>query len=97
MAGGLVKHGIRINLADTQEILDFCAEHGIGPDIQLIPIQDINDAYGHKVGDELLLAIAHRLRDCLREGDTLARWGGDEFVGHPAAPVQAVQGGRRHR
>ncbi|RZI76860.1 MAG: NAD(P)-dependent alcohol dehydrogenase [Pseudomonas sp.] len=33
------------NLADTQEILDFCAQHGIGPDIQLIPIQDINDAY----------------------------------------------------
>jgi len=33
------------NLADTQEVLDFCAEHGIGPDIQIIPIQDINDAY----------------------------------------------------
>ncbi|RRA48187.1 NAD(P)-dependent alcohol dehydrogenase [Acidipila sp. EB88] len=33
------------NLADTQEILDFCAEHNIGPDIQIIPIQQINDAY----------------------------------------------------
>ncbi len=33
------------NLADTQEVLDFCAEHGIGPDIQLIAIQDVNDAY----------------------------------------------------
>ena len=33
------------NLADTQEVLDFCAEHGIGPDIQVIAIQDINDAY----------------------------------------------------
>lgn len=33
------------NLADTQEVLDFCAEHGIGPDIQIIPIQDINEAY----------------------------------------------------
>ncbi len=33
------------NLADTQEVLDFCAEHGIGPDIQVIPIQEINDAY----------------------------------------------------
>jgi uncharacterized zinc-type alcohol dehydrogenase-like protein len=33
------------NLADTQEVLDFCAAHGIGPDIQVIPIQDINDAY----------------------------------------------------
>jgi uncharacterized zinc-type alcohol dehydrogenase-like protein len=33
------------NLADTQEVLDFCAEHGIGPDIQLIKIDDVNDAY----------------------------------------------------
>ncbi len=33
------------NLADTQEVLNFCAEHGIGPDVQVIAIQDINDAY----------------------------------------------------
>jgi uncharacterized zinc-type alcohol dehydrogenase-like protein len=33
------------NLADTQEVLDFCAEHGIGPDIELIDIEDVNDAY----------------------------------------------------
>ena len=33
------------NLAETQEVLDFCAEHGIGPDVQVIPIQEINAAY----------------------------------------------------
>ena len=33
------------NLADTQEVLNFCAEHGIGPDIEMIAIQDINEAY----------------------------------------------------
>ncbi|MFC0406643.1 NAD(P)-dependent alcohol dehydrogenase [Roseomonas elaeocarpi] len=33
------------SIAETQEVLDFCAEHGIGPDIQVIPIQEINDAY----------------------------------------------------
>ena len=33
------------NLAETQEILDFCAEHNIGPDVQLIPIQEVNRAY----------------------------------------------------
>jgi uncharacterized zinc-type alcohol dehydrogenase-like protein len=33
------------NLADTQEVLDFCAKHGIGPDVELINIEDVNDAY----------------------------------------------------
>ncbi len=33
------------NLADTQEVPDFCAERNIGPDVQFIPIQDINDTF----------------------------------------------------
>ncbi|WP_267396602.1 MULTISPECIES: NAD(P)-dependent alcohol dehydrogenase [unclassified Sphingomonas] len=33
------------SIAETQEVLDFCAEHGIAPDVQLIPIQEINEAY----------------------------------------------------
>ncbi|QIR41174.1 EAL domain-containing protein [Tolypothrix sp. PCC 7910] len=39
----------------------------------------VNDSLGHLVGDELLLAIAHRIKISLREIDTLARLGGDEF------------------
>lgn len=40
----------------------------------------VNDQFGHKAGDELLMALSSALRQCLRSGDTLARWGGDEFV-----------------
>ncbi|MFT5716945.1 MAG: diguanylate cyclase (GGDEF)-like protein/PAS domain S-box-containing protein [Oleiphilaceae bacterium] len=40
----------------------------------------VNDAYGHDKGDELLIELSTRMKDSLREGDSLARIGGDEFV-----------------
>ena len=40
----------------------------------------LNDHYGHDVGDMLLIEVAHRIGRCVRETDTVARFGGDEFV-----------------
>jgi len=48
--------------------------------VDLDKFKEINDTYGHIVGDELLIVISSRMKEALRQLDTLARLGGDEFV-----------------
>jgi diguanylate cyclase (GGDEF)-like protein/PAS domain S-box-containing protein len=48
--------------------------------LDLDDFKEVNDTHGHDVGDDLLIALSLRMKAALREGDTLARIGGDEFV-----------------
>jgi diguanylate cyclase (GGDEF)-like protein len=80
----LTKLPNRVLLADRlQHAMTQCQRRGRTLAVAYLDLdgfKEVNDQYGHSVGDDLLVILANRMKLALREGDTLARIGGDEFV-----------------
>lgn len=72
----LLEDHIEQALSSSARNLHYCALLFIDLD----HFKNLNDTLGHKLGDELLKQVAIRLKECVREGDTVARPGGDEFI-----------------
>ncbi|OAI19155.1 MULTISPECIES: EAL and GGDEF domain-containing protein [Methylomonas] len=74
----------RVLLTDRlQQAMLQCERHATSLAVLYIDLDGfkaVNDRYGHDLGDQLLIAVANRLKDTLREGDSLSRIGGDEFI-----------------
>ncbi len=69
--------------ARLQHTLERASREGTRAAVLVVDLDQfkiINDSFGHAVGDELLVAVTHRLRTMLREEDTLSRLAGDQFV-----------------
>jgi diguanylate cyclase (GGDEF)-like protein len=74
----------RLHLTEELEQLLLDAQ-GVGFPVCVLMIdidhfKNLNDTYGHRAGDFALRHVAHRLNTSLRQGDLLARWGGEEFL-----------------
>src|SRR4051794_16908408 len=69
--------------AHTEHALREATVSGRQPTVLMVDLdgfKDVNDTLGHVVGDLLLVEVAQRLRDCVRDDDVVARLGGDEFA-----------------
>ena len=86
----LAFHDTLTRLANRRLMLDHLEQamsaskrsqrHGALLFLDLDNFKPLNDTHGHGVGDLLLIEVAERLKACVREADTVARFGGDEFV-----------------
>ena len=72
-----------INRRKMQFLLEQAVQNEEGFSILLLDIdyfKHINDRYGHNTGDEVLREVSARMGECLRQHDSLSRWGGEEFL-----------------
>lgn len=74
----------RVLLAERlNQAITHCQKHNRSLAVAFMDLdgfKEVNDSYGHSLGDELLIAVSRRMQGALRKGDTLARIGGDEFI-----------------
>ena len=74
----------RVLLADRlSQAMVHCQRHQQSLAVVFLDLDSfkvVNDNYGHDVGDKMLITLSSRMKEALREGDTLSRIGGDEFV-----------------
>ncbi|HVT34730.1 MAG TPA: diguanylate cyclase, partial [Nevskiaceae bacterium] len=81
---GLTHLPNRMLLQDRLQVaLVQARQHGEQVGVLMVDLDHfkrINDSLGHHTGDQLLVTVAERLRGCVRDGDTVARMGGDEFA-----------------
>jgi diguanylate cyclase (GGDEF)-like protein len=80
LTGLINRRHMQDKLEEAVQRLDRYGERFSVALIDLDHFKRINDQFGHQVGDEVLVAFAHAASAALRDSDTLARWGGEEFL-----------------
>lgn len=91
---GLLHRGSAMEAAETTVLSMGLSGEPLGIAIfDLDHFKNVNDSYGHLVGDEVLAALARVMQQTARDGDIIGRFGGEEFVAFlPGADIAAVRG-----
>lgn len=80
LTGALTRGAGERELARALELADARAEPLAVLLVDVDRFKAVNDTYGHAVGDRVLASVAEALRACVRAGDLVVRWGGEEFL-----------------
>ncbi len=73
----------RFMLSQIEQEVERCKRYAVNCSLVMLDLDHfkrINDQYGHSAGDEVLKVVTQRINEHLRGADTLARWGGEEFL-----------------
>jgi len=78
---GLPNRGLLLDrIQQAMAVGSHSGQYGALMTLNIDHFKQLNDIYGYEICDQILTATAHRLEKCVREGDTVARFGGDEFM-----------------
>jgi diguanylate cyclase (GGDEF)-like protein len=95
LTGLLNRHGIERNIPRLVAVADRHNQFVFAVFLDVIGLKQANDMHGHDFGDHVIAAVADALKESVRGGDILGRWGGDEFLvigaGQPEDPEALAQ------
>lgn len=90
LTGVLNRHGLDEHLPEIVAMAAREQADVFAAFVDIDGLKAVNDTYGHEIGDEVITVVAAAVRDAVRSGDLVARWGGDEFLVFGVGPGRQI-------
>jgi diguanylate cyclase (GGDEF)-like protein len=80
LTGALNRHGVEERVPELAGIAERLGEPIFAVFLDIVGLKRVNDLYGHRAGDTVIVIVSDAIRASVRSADIVGRWGGDEFV-----------------